>query len=52
MRLLAAYWQAILYAPQHIANVCEGPRAEMVHGQARFVIVKRIAVDLICLIIY
>lgn len=51
MHLLATCWQVVLYAPQYIANVREGPRAEMIHAQSRLVVEIRVAVDLILLIV-
>lgn len=52
MRLLVTHRRAALYAPDHIANVREGPRAEMAHGQSRLVVEIRVAVDLTFLVVH
>lgn len=51
VRLLVTHRRAVLYASQYIANIREGPRAEVAHGKSRFVVDVRVTVDLILLVV-
>jgi len=51
MRLLVTHRRAALYTSQYIANVREGPRAEMAHGQSRLIVEICVAVDLTFLVV-
>ena len=52
MRLLVAHRRAVLDAAEHVADIGDGPGAEMAHRQARLVVQVRVAVDLALLLVH
>jgi len=52
MRLLVTHRRAALYTSQYIANVREGPRTEMAHGQSRLIVEIRVAVNLTFFVVH